>query len=88
MQGAWLPSGEDEGPDTRTSGKPHQKDLKLVAAERVSEAGDDGKWEREQTRESAASDTVSLNESAAGSTRWDPRQFKVTVTKIKKQSRT
>lgn len=87
LHGAWGPSSEDKGLDTHTSGR-MKKDLKLVTAERVSEAGDDGKWKREYTRESAPSDPLSPNESTAGSARWDPGQFKVTVTKIKRQSRT
>lgn len=86
LQRAWLPSSKDKGLDTRTSTK-LKKDLKLETAERVCEAGDDDKWKCKYTRQSYLSDPVSPNESAAGSTRWNPRQFKVTVTKIKRQSR-
>ncbi|XP_062400101.1 uncharacterized protein LOC134089667 [Sardina pilchardus] len=79
LRGTWLNSNGGMTQGTRTSGAA-AKDRQLVAVEKQDETGYNGKLENERTLDAASSDLVSPNESV-GSTRWDPGQFKVTVTK-------
>ncbi|XP_041957620.1 uncharacterized protein LOC121715770 [Alosa sapidissima] len=84
LHGVWLNS-RDTTQGTRTSGAA-TKDLQLVALERANETAYNGKLECERAWDAASSDPISPNESV-GSTRWDPGQLKVTVTKKQREKK-